>query len=55
MRPYLRGMVTGGLVAAGVLMWMQGRRRRARFAYLSASSVARAAQGGRRWLQRIAR
>lgn len=55
MRPYLRGLITGGLVAAGLLMWMQRRRRRTRFAYLSASSVARAAKGGRRWIQRVAR
>lgn len=55
MRPYLRGLMTGGLVAAGLVMWMQGRRQRRRFMYLSARSMARAAQGGRRWLARVAR
>ncbi|MDA8345127.1 MAG: hypothetical protein M0Z66_06550 [Thermaerobacter sp.] len=55
MRRYIRGLMTGGLIAAGLVMWLQSRRRRRRFMYLGARSVAQAAQGGRRWLARAGR
>ncbi len=55
MRPYIRGLMTGGLIAAGLLMYLRGRRQRRRFMFLGARTVAQAAQGGRRWLARAGR
>jgi hypothetical protein len=55
MRSYIRGLMTGGLLAAGLLMMLRQRRRRRRLMYLGARSVAQAAQGGRRWLARAGR
>ncbi len=52
---YVRGMITGGLVAAGVVMWMQRRSQRRRWLRIGAQAAANAAQGGRHLIARATR
>ena len=55
MRSYMRGMVTGGLVAASVVMWLQRRGQKRRWLRLGAQAAANAAEGGRHLLARATR
>jgi len=54
MRSYIRGMMAGGLMAAGLVMWLQRRSQRRRWMRLGAKAAAQAARSGRRILARAA-
>lgn len=55
MRTYMRGLLTGGLLAAGAAMWLQRRSQRRHWLRLGAKVAANAAQGGRHILARATR
>jgi hypothetical protein len=52
---YMRGLITGGLLAAGAVMWMQRRGQRRRWLRLGARAAANAAQEGRHLIARATR
>ncbi len=55
MRTYMRGLITGGLLAAGVVMWLRRRGQRRHWLRIGAQAAANAAQGGRHLIARATR
>jgi len=55
MRTYVRGLVTGGLITAGVLMWLGRRGRRRHWMRIGAQAAASAAEGSRHLIARATR
>jgi hypothetical protein len=51
----MRGMIAGGLLAAGVVMWLQRRGQRRHWLRLGAHAAMNAAEGGRHLLARATR
>ncbi len=54
-RTYMRGLVTGGLLAAGVVMWMQRRGQRRRWMRIGMHAASNAAEEGRHLIARATR